>query len=231
MIPDPTIHLSHHARVQMEERGADERVAGGRFGTLSRCFLSATPAATQALAAALAPHLPPGCLLRLEGDLGAGKTTWVQGLARGLGVVGPVQSPTFTLIREYAGAGTVGLAHMDFYRLAGALQAEDLGLDAYLDGDDVLAVEWPEQAGDALPRTGMAIALAPVAAGGVRSEGSGAAIASVQALADDPLVEQPPLIRLTGLDEACASVLAVLVPPTDPGLYEISCPKAAVDHD
>ncbi len=175
----------------------------------ARCFRSASAAATRALAAALAPLLSPGCVLRLEGDLGAGKTTFVQGLARGLGVAGPVQSPTFALIREHAGGGAVGLAHMDFYRLSTAAEVEDLGLDAYLDGEDILAVEWPDRASDVLPRSGLqiAFALAGVAAG-----------------------EPPRLIRVGGLDPAAAAALRSLAVPVEPGLDEIPCPDAAVVH-
>ena len=73
MIPDPAFRFSPHSRAGIPTPEI-----------VTRCFLSATPLATQALAAALAPLLPPGCLLRLEGELGAGKTTFVQGLARGL---------------------------------------------------------------------------------------------------------------------------------------------------
>lgn len=202
----------------------------------ARCFLSASPSATRALAAALAPLLPPGCLLRLEGDLGAGKTTFVQGLARGLGVAGPVQSPTFTLIREHAGGGGVGLAHMDFYRLSGAAEAEDLGLDLYLDGQDILAVEWPVRAGDALPCSGLVIALAVAGGDAVvpsdvaDAATSGPASEGACANAGGAVGEPPRLIRFQGLDPAATVALHALAVPVEPGLDEVTCPSTAVDH-
>ncbi|MBK8539183.1 MAG: tRNA (adenosine(37)-N6)-threonylcarbamoyltransferase complex ATPase subunit type 1 TsaE [Ardenticatenia bacterium] len=220
MIPDPAFHFSPHSRAGIPTPEI-----------VTRCFLSATPLATQALAAALAPLLPPGCLLRLEGELGAGKTTFVQGLARGLGVAGPVQSPTFTLIREHAGGGAMGLAHMDFYRLSGAVEAQDLGLDAYLDGDDLLAVEWPDRAGDALPRRGLSIALAPAAVDGAAVAVAGRMVAGSRGPDDDPLDEPPRLIRLWAYDGATAAALDTLARPDDPGLREICCPPAGADHD
>jgi len=93
----------------------------------------------------------PGDLLLLDGDLGAGKTTLTKGLAKGLGIVGNVKSPTFTLIREYR-QGRVPLYHMDVYRLENG-GAEDLGLDEYFDGDGVSVVEWSELIADLLPKT------------------------------------------------------------------------------
>lgn len=200
---------------------------------LARCFVSASSTATRALAAALAPLLPPGCLLRLKGDLGAGKTTFVQGLARGLGVAGPVQSPTFALIREHAGAGPVGLTHMDFYRLSGAAEVEDLGLDAYLDGEDILAVEWSDRAGDALPCRGLVIALALAGVADLElSDPVQAAPSSAGpgATADASFGEPPRLIQLEGLDPAAAVALRSLVVPDELGLNEIPCPFAAVSH-
>lgn len=193
-----------------------------------RCFLAAAPAATQALAAALAERLAPGCLLRLEGDLGVGKTTFVQGLARGLGVAGPVQSPTFTLIRQHAGSGPMGLAHMDLYRLSGAAETRDLGLDAYLDGDEVVAVEWPDRAGEALPAVGLVVSLTVVAVDGAEAGGGGVAVGSpdgITAFAWEP----PRLIRIRALDRLAGDALAGLVLSAMTGLDEISCPPTAAD--
>ena len=131
--------------------------------TTERCFLSQSAEATRALAAALAVRASASLLIRLEGDLGAGKTTFSQGFARGLGLAEPVTSPSFTLVREYgaaAGEGPgVGLAHMDFYRLSDAAAVRDLGLEDYLAGDDVVIIEWPERAAAILPERGLRIRL------------------------------------------------------------------------
>jgi tRNA threonylcarbamoyladenosine biosynthesis protein TsaE len=91
---------------------------------------------TQTLAAAVAAALPPGAVLLLDGELGGGKTTFVQGLARGLGISREPLSPTFVLVREYD-----GLLHVDLYRLAAA-EAASLAWDDYLDGERLVAVEW-----------------------------------------------------------------------------------------
>ncbi|WP_073458811.1 tRNA (adenosine(37)-N6)-threonylcarbamoyltransferase complex ATPase subunit type 1 TsaE [Pseudonocardia thermophila] len=104
------------------------------------------PEDTEALGEALAAGLGPGDLVVLAGPLGAGKTVFVRGLARGLGVVGPVTSPTFVIAREHrpgpGGAG-VPLVHVDAYRLGGAAELDDLDLDTDL-AEAVVAVEWGE---------------------------------------------------------------------------------------
>ena len=105
---------------------------------------------TQALAAALAAEMPPGTVLCLHGDLGAGKTCFVQGLAKALGIRRPVGSPTFTLINEYK--ATKPLAHIDLYRIRGAGDAFGLGLDEYLAHyAGVVAIEWAERVAELLP--------------------------------------------------------------------------------
>ena len=83
-------------------------------------------------------------LILLEGGLGTGKTTLTQGIARGLGITGPVNSPTFTLIKEYT--GRIPLYHLDLYRLDAPESVADLGIDDYLEGDGVCVDEWPERA-------------------------------------------------------------------------------------
>lgn len=109
-------------------------------------------AATQAFAAEWAATLPPGTVLCLHGELGAGKTCFVQGLAKGLGVRRPVGSPTFTLINEYR--GRLPLAHIDLYRVRGSADAFGLGLEDYLfHFAGVVAIEWAERAADLLPET------------------------------------------------------------------------------
>lgn len=105
--------------------------------------------AFQAWAQTVAPQLQAGDVLLLDGDLGAGKTSFTKGLALGLGIHGPIKSPTFTIIREYQN-GRLPLYHMDIYRLEDG-GAEDLGLEEYFEGDGVSVVEWPEFLGVSLP--------------------------------------------------------------------------------
>jgi tRNA threonylcarbamoyladenosine biosynthesis protein TsaE len=107
---------------------------------------TSSPAETEALAAGLAHALRPGDVVLVSGELGAGKTTFVRGAARALGVEAPVTSPTFTIARRYED-GRVPVSHLDLFRLAG-LDAEEPELLAdELAGDRVAFVEWPEQAG------------------------------------------------------------------------------------
>lgn len=105
---------------------------------------------THALAREIARTLSPGDVLLLSGELGAGKTAFVRGLAAGLGIdPDEVSSPTFTLIHEYRG-GRLALYHADLYRLERAA-AEDIGLEETGAADGVLAIEWPERLSHALP--------------------------------------------------------------------------------
>jgi tRNA threonylcarbamoyladenosine biosynthesis protein TsaE len=107
---------------------------------------------TRALARELAGVVPADTVLALHGPLGAGKTTFVQGLALGLGVTGAVTSPTFNLFTLHRGNGRL-LAHMDAYRLDHPRQAEALMLDDFLVSPWCLAVEWPEKIAGWLPAT------------------------------------------------------------------------------
>ena len=107
--------------------------------------------AMQQLGRELATSLQIGDVLMLHGDLGAGKTTLTQGVAEGLGIEGPVQSPTFTLVREHD-APTMRLYHLDLYRLDDPDDLEDIGYEVYINPPDgVSLIEWPERAGDWLP--------------------------------------------------------------------------------
>lgn len=107
--------------------------------------------ATEALGADLAGRLAAGDVVVVSGDLGAGKTTFVRGACRALGVRGPVVSPTFTIGRRYEADGGF-VSHLDLYRLE-RLEAEDPGiLDDYLTPDAITFIEWPAVAASALPR-------------------------------------------------------------------------------
>lgn len=102
---------------------------------------SGSAAQTEAAGAKLAERLGPGDVVVVSGDLGAGKTTFIRGACRALGVAGPVTSPTFTIGQRYS--GRLPVSHLDLYRLAG-LEAEDPALlDDYLDADAVAFIEWP----------------------------------------------------------------------------------------
>lgn len=107
-------------------------------------FLTHSEEETRALAAALAGHLKPGDRVLLHGDLGAGKSVFVRGAARALGVKGPMPSPTFTLMIPYE--GDVKLVHFDLYRLAGPEEFFAAGLDEFLSDEYVSLIEWPEMA-------------------------------------------------------------------------------------
>ncbi|MFY4777364.1 tRNA (adenosine(37)-N6)-threonylcarbamoyltransferase complex ATPase subunit type 1 TsaE [Metabacillus sp. RGM 3146] len=111
-------------------------------------FESSHPEDTGELASRLAGLLFPGAVLTLEGDLGAGKTTFTKGLAKGLGIKRNVNSPTFTIIKEYSG-GKLPLYHMDVYRLGD--QEEDLGFEEYFEGEGITVVEWAHLIKDQLP--------------------------------------------------------------------------------
>lgn len=115
--------------------------------------------ATLALGAALAPLAAPGLVIYLDGDLGAGKTTLVRGLLRALGDLGPVKSPTYTLVELHATSG-LDLYHFDFYRFNQAEEYLDAGLDEYFDGRGVCLVEWPERAAPYLPAPDLQVRLA-----------------------------------------------------------------------
>ena len=101
-------------------------------------------------AAEVARMLTPGTVIALHGELGAGKTTFVQGLARALGVTRPVTSPTFTVCIEYR-TKTFTFVHMDLYRLSGPDDLLTIGYPEYLENGAVVAVEWPERANDLIP--------------------------------------------------------------------------------
>ena len=105
---------------------------------------------TWGIARKFAEGLKPGDVICLEGDLGAGKTTFTQGLAAALGVSGRVTSPTFCIVQEHSGEGKL-LVHMDLYRLHGEEDVEAIGWEDYLARGAIMVVEWPERAGSLIP--------------------------------------------------------------------------------
>ena len=109
--------------------------------------LTHSEAETENAGRALAASLSPGAVVALYGDLGAGKTAFVRGLARGLGISAAVSSPTFTIVNEYRGA--IPLFHFDMYRLSGSDELFEIGWEDYLDRGGVCAVEWSENVEDA----------------------------------------------------------------------------------
>jgi tRNA threonylcarbamoyladenosine biosynthesis protein TsaE len=120
-------------------------------------IVTASAEETRAVAEELARTLPPDSTLALHGDLGVGKTTFVQGLARGLGIQDPVTSPTFNIFTLHR--GTTNLLHLDAYRLENARQVDDLLLADFMITPWCLAVEWPEKIADWLPANALHLEL------------------------------------------------------------------------
>lgn len=125
------------------------REAMSIFDRLREGITTRDPGATREIAAEFARALRPPTVLALHGDLGVGKTTFVQGLAAGLGVTAAVTSPTFNLFSLHR--GPVNLVHLDAYRLGSAREFEDLLLEEFLLPPWILAVEWPERIADGIP--------------------------------------------------------------------------------
>jgi tRNA threonylcarbamoyladenosine biosynthesis protein TsaE len=117
---------------------------------------TASAAETEALAGRLATRLGLGDVVTVSGELGAGKTTFVRGAARALGVAEPVTSPTFTIGHRYA--GTVDVSHLDLFRFSGFSAAEWGDLEPYFE-DAIVFVEWPEAGAEALPDARVAVRL------------------------------------------------------------------------
>ena len=112
-------------------------------------FLTNSPAQTEAVGSALGKILKPGTVIAYRGDLGAGKTAFTRGLAKGLGSDEMVTSPTYTIVNEYLG-GRMPLFHFDMYRLASSDDLWDIGWEDYLDRNGICAVEWSENVADAM---------------------------------------------------------------------------------
>jgi tRNA threonylcarbamoyladenosine biosynthesis protein TsaE len=133
-----------------------------RFSSASsdvrRELASVSAGETERIAAALAERLVVGDVVGVAGELGAGKTTFVRGACRALGVTSPVTSPTFTIGHRYSGDGDVDVSHLDLYRFAGVSEAEWGDLEPYFD-DAIVFVEWPEAGAGALPPTRLTVTL------------------------------------------------------------------------
>lgn len=121
-------------------------------------LILADESATLALARGIAAQLQPGMVIYLHGDLGAGKTTLVRGILRALGYAGRVKSPTYTLVEPYHAAG-LDLLHFDLYRLDDPQEWDTAGFRDEFDGCKVFLIEWPEKAGELLPRADVEIRL------------------------------------------------------------------------
>ena len=112
-------------------------------------YISNSPGETEVIGFALGQILTAGTIVAYRGDLGAGKTAFTRGLARGLGYADAVTSPTYTIVNEYLG-GRLPLFHFDMYRLRSSDDLWGIGWDDYLDRDGVCAVEWSENVEDAM---------------------------------------------------------------------------------
>ena len=112
-------------------------------------YITHSPEETECVGQALGEKLTPGTVLAYEGDLGAGKTAFTRGLARGLGAKEQVTSPTYTIVNEYL-SGRLPLFHFDMYRLGSSDDLWDIGWEDYLDRGGVCAVEWSENVADAM---------------------------------------------------------------------------------
>ena len=124
-------------------------------------FETHSPAQTQALAEALARQLEPDDVLIMLGDMGAGKSEFTRGLARGLGVTGYVTSPTFTIMQLHD-SGRLPLYHFDWYRLNDVEELYELSMDEYLHAGGVAVVEWPSRAEEAVPDCYLEVKLEPI---------------------------------------------------------------------
>ncbi|MGC5627336.1 tRNA (adenosine(37)-N6)-threonylcarbamoyltransferase complex ATPase subunit type 1 TsaE [Georgenia sp. Z1344] len=173
---------------------------GGQARQVSATWRATAPTAedTRALAARLAAHLRAGDLLVLTGPLGAGKTTFVQGLGAALGVRGTIASPTFVIAREHVGqGGGPGLVHVDAYRLAGAGDLDALDLDSSLE-ESVTVVEWGEGTAEALAESRLDVVLTrPVGDVAGEAEDSAASEEDDQETDLAPPADEPRTIDIT----------------------------------
>lgn len=141
---------------------SDRRTAARITGEyLAQSVLTKSREETAALGRRLAERLAPGSVVTLNGPMGAGKSELARGIARGLGVTGPLPSPTFTILNAYD-AGRLPLYHYDWYRIEDEEELTVIGAEDHLPGDGVTLVEWAELAPGLLPRTRLDVTLTPV---------------------------------------------------------------------
>lgn len=124
-------------------------------------MLTHSPLETRQFGEKLSTVLKPGDVLLLQGDLGAGKSELTRGIAKGLGITGPVASPTFTILNVYDD-GRIPLYHFDWYRLHDSEELYELGMDEYLGGDGIAVIEWPDVCPDAVPERVLVLTLTNV---------------------------------------------------------------------
>ena len=122
-------------------------------------YTSSSPETTRNVASALCDKLIAGDVVLLQGDLGAGKTEFVKGLATGLGVDEPVTSPTFALLNVYH--GRIPLYHFDLYRLNRLEEMDGIGFDEFIGGDGLAVIEWPDRFAAALPEEFVKVIIRP----------------------------------------------------------------------
>jgi len=125
-----------------------------------KTVLAVTREDTQALGRSLAKTLRAGDVILLSGRMGAGKSEFARGVARGLGIESAVPSPSFTILNVYD-EGTLPLYHFDWYRIGDESELTDMGLEEYIGGDGVCLIEWHERAEDLLPETALEVLLSP----------------------------------------------------------------------
>jgi tRNA threonylcarbamoyladenosine biosynthesis protein TsaE len=123
-------------------------------------FVTRSPEETRSLGERLSHALRPGDVLVFKGDMGAGKSVLARGIAGGLGITGPIASPTFTILQAYD-SGRLPFYHFDWYRITSPEELFEMGMEEYLGGDGAAVVEWPERAPEALPEAFLQIALSP----------------------------------------------------------------------
>lgn len=138
----------------MERRKAVRQAAGG--GAFVRESFS--PRDTWELGKRLGKEVRPGCVICLDGDLGAGKTVFTQGFAAGLGIEEPVNSPTFTILKQYED-GRLPLYHFDVYRIGDISEMDEIGYEDCFYGDGVCLVEWPSRIEELLPEHYMSVTI------------------------------------------------------------------------
>jgi tRNA threonylcarbamoyladenosine biosynthesis protein TsaE len=117
---------------------------------MSETYLSHSEAETIDTGKKFADRLSPHDIVALYGDLGSGKTRFIKGVCRGLGVVEHVASPTFTILNDYDGNG-LKIHHFDFYRLVSVAELREIGFDEYLESDGICVIEWADRVKDLLP--------------------------------------------------------------------------------